>query len=97
MSNPIEIDMVTQPTLEDLLGELDGDPTTMADGQTRIENRGGDVSPSPDSFQVLPRTAPLGNNTTRNLTETQMVRDREMLSISWRTSARLLPAAQVVV
>ena len=59
MSNPIEIDVVTQPVqatdlaLENLLGELDDDPTRTAEGRTRSENGRGDVSPSPDSFQVI--------------------------------------------
>ena len=87
MSNPIEIDVVTQSTqatdlaLENLLGELDDDPTRTAGGQTRTENARGDASPSPDSFQVLPRTTPSGNEISRDLTETQMIRDQELLSI----------------
>ena len=87
MSNPIEIDVVTQSVqatdlaLENLLGELDDDPTRTAEGQTRTENGRGDVSPSPDSFQVLSRTTPSGNENPRGLTETQMIQDRELLSI----------------
>ena len=84
MSNPIEIDMVTQQTQAtdlNLLSELDDDPTRMPEGQTRSENARGDVSPSPDSFQVLPRTTPAGNENPRGLTETQMIQDRELLSI----------------
>ena len=87
MSNPIEIDLVTQTTqatdleLEDLLGELDDDPTRTAEGRTRTENTRGDASLSPDSFQVLPRTTPTRIENPRGLTETQMIQDRELLSI----------------
>ena len=87
MSNPIEIDVVTQTTqatdlaLEDLFGELDDDPTRTAEGRTRTENTRGDASLSPDSFQVLPRTTPMRIENPRGLTETQMIRDRELLSI----------------
>ena len=79
--------MLAQPTqstdlaLEDLLGELDDDPTRTAGGRTRAENGGGNVSPSPDSFQVLPRNTPTGNENPRGLAETQMIHDRELLSI----------------
>ena len=82
MSNPIEIDVVTQTTqatdlaLENLLGELDDDPTRTAEGRTRTEGMRGDISPSPDSFQVLPRTTPAGTGNPRGLTETQMIQDR---------------------
>ena len=87
MSNPTEMDVETQPTqatdlaLENLMGELDGDPTRTVEDRTRTGNGRGDVSPSPDSFQVLTRTTPSGTENTRNLTESQMIRDRELLSI----------------
>ena len=53
----------------------------MAESQTRTENARGDVSLSPDSFQVLPRIPPAGNENPRGPTETQMIQDRELLSI----------------
>ena len=82
MSNRIEIDVVEQQTqatdlaLENLLGELDDDATRTAEGRTRSEKARGDASPSPDSFQVLARTMPAGNEIPRGLTETQMIQDR---------------------
>ena len=87
MSYPVEIDLVLQPTqstdlaLEDLLGELGGNQSRSASGQARIEDARGNTSPSPDSFQVLPRDESLNSGTSRNFGNTQMLQDRDMLSI----------------